>query len=71
MGISNLEDREEMRVTLRRATYEAKETLRELAAKVGAVSPDAERAILRANIDLFEAWTHLCEHSADDDDHDH
>ena len=72
MEISNLDDTNGTRVTLRRATHDLNDTVWELAAKVQSISPEAANAIDRAHTALFEAWTYLCTPPEDDDDdHDH
>ena len=59
---------EDHRTPLRRRTHDANAELFVLADALVAVDSDAADAVRRARAALFEAWTILCEHQADDDD---
>lgn len=56
------------RTSLRRRTHDTNAELFALADALAGVEPDAADAVRRARAALFEAWTILCEHQADDDD---
>ncbi len=71
METSTLDNIEENRVNLRRATHDLNDTIFDLCAKVQPISPEAALAIDRAHTALFEAWTYLCTPPDDDDDHGH
>jgi hypothetical protein len=51
---------DETRVTLRRATHDVNDELDKLADSLEFVDDDAQRAVRRARVALFEAWTMLC-----------
>ena len=59
---------EDPRTTLRRRTHGANAELFALADDLGRVDPGAADAVRRARAALFEAWTILCEHQADEDE---
>lgn len=59
---------EDLRTPLRRRTHDANAQLFALADALEGVDPDAADAVKRARASLFEAWTILCEHQADDDE---
>ena len=69
MKISELDDIEALRATLRRTTHDLNDTVWELGTKVQSISPEAALAIDRAHTALFEAWTYLCTPAEDDEDH--
>lgn len=65
-------DDDELRVALRRETYDANEALVDLIIRLTPHDPAAARAIKQARSCLFEAWTILCVPPDDhDDDYDH
>ena len=59
---------EDPRTSLRRRAHDANADLFALADALASVDCDAADAVRRARAALFEAWTILCEHQADDDD---
>ena len=59
---------ENLRTPLRRRTHDANAQLVVLADALEAVDPDAADAVKRARAALFEAWTILCDHQADEDE---
>lgn len=66
------EDDDELRIALRRETYDANEALVDLIVRMTPLDPGAADAIKRARSSLFEAWTILCTPPDDaDDDHEH
>ena len=66
------EDNDELRVALRRETYEANDALVDLIVRITPIDRAAAEAIKRARSSLFEAWTILCTPpDDDDDDHEH
>ena len=67
------EENEALRMSLRRAAYDAKEALVDLVVRLTPVDPGAARAVRQARSALFEAWTILCmpPDDGDDDDHSH
>ena len=56
------------RIVLRRRTYDINDDLVTLVDALEATEPSAAEAVMRARSALFEAWTILCEHQADDDE---
>lgn len=60
---------DEHRVALRRETHDLNDNVAVLAAKIQTIDVEAARAIERAYIALFEAWTILCAPPQDDEDH--
>lgn len=62
---------DDLRVALRRETYDANEALVDLIIRLTPHDPAAAAAIKQARSALFEAWTILCVPPDDhDDDHD-
>jgi hypothetical protein len=59
---------EDPRTPLRRRTHKANAELFALADALVTVNADAADAVRRARAALFEAWTILCEHQADDEE---
>lgn len=51
---------DENRAALRRATHDFNDELSALADTLDTVDDDAARAVKRARVALFEAWTMLC-----------
>ncbi|GGA37564.1 hypothetical protein [Sphingomonas psychrolutea] len=58
----------DLRTPLRRRTHAANADLFALADALETVDRDAADSVKRARAALFEAWTILCEHQADDED---
>ena len=58
----------DLRGTLRRQTHEANSQLIHLVDALRPVDAEAADAVQRARAALFEAWTILCAHQADDDE---
>lgn len=59
---------EDPRTPLRRRTHYANAELFTLADELATVDIEAADAVRRARASLFEAWTILCEHQADEDE---
>ena len=59
---------EDPRAQLRRRTHDANAELYALADALFGVNAYAADAVRRARAALFEAWTILCEHQADDEE---
>ena len=61
---------DELRIALRRETYDVNEALVDLIVRLTPVDASAASAVKKARSALFEAWTILCT-PPDDDDDDH
>jgi hypothetical protein len=59
---------EDARIALRRRIHDTNTRLFDLVDDLVAVDTAALDAVRQARASLFEAWTILCEHQADDDD---
>jgi len=68
-GETDMNDAESHRIALRRETHDINAKLAGLVDKLASVDPDAERAVKKARLALFEAWTALCAPPDDEDDH--
>jgi hypothetical protein len=66
-----INETDELRVALRRETYDANEALVDLIIRLTPHDPSAAAAIKKARSYLFEAWTILCVPPDDHDDEDH
>ena len=64
-----MKQRDETRVALRRATHDFNDELDKLVDSLESVDDDAQRAVKRARVALFEAWTMLCNPPEEDEDH--
>jgi hypothetical protein len=63
---------DELRIVLRRETYDVNEALVDLIIRLTPVDASAANAVKKARSALFEAWTILCTPPDDeDDDHGH
>ena len=63
-----MQSTEDLRRPLRRRTHNANAELFTLADELATVDIEAADAVRRARASLFEAWTILCEHQADEDE---
>ena len=66
-----INETDELRLALRRETYDANEALVDLIIRLTPHDPSAAAAIKKARSCLFEAWTILCVPPDDHDDEDH
>ena len=62
-------DFEQARLALRRRTHDVNDDLFTLVDELSAIDEDAARAVQRARLALFEAWTILCVPPDDEEDH--
>lgn len=62
---------DELRIALRRETYDLKEATLALAMRLRGDDAGAASALERAHMALFDAWTMLCVPPDDDEDEAH